>query len=133
MKLSQLSAEFEKLKWRVDQLVQGVASSEFDERVDQLRAHFKQLAAWAKPRGGGKFEIDIEPYKSVGGAPAFMQEHAGLLLGAATILQNIRVRFASNPRKLLERSATIIPRFMPPQTTLGPQRYDQPLKTVSKK
>ena len=117
MKLSQLSAEFKKLEWRVDQLVQGVASSEFDERVGELGAHLKQLETWTKPRAGGKFEVDIEPYKSVGGAPAFMQEHAGLLLGAATILQNIRVRFASSPRKLLERFATTIPRFMSSQTT----------------
>jgi len=95
MKLSQLSAEFEKLKWRVDQLLQGVASGEFDERVGELCAHLKQLEAWTKPRGGGAFEVDIEPYKSVGGAPAFMQEHAGLLLSAATILQNARkVQFA---------------------------------------
>ncbi|MGD8256905.1 MAG: hypothetical protein PVG08_16085 [Desulfobacterales bacterium] len=99
MKLSQLSAEFKKLEWRVDQLVQGVASSEFDERVGELGAHLKQLETWTKPRAGGKFEVDIEPYKSVGGAPAFMQEHAGLLLGAATILQNARkVQFAIRKR-----------------------------------
>ena len=115
MKLSQLSAEFDKLGSRVDQLVQGVVSGEFDQRVDQLEAQLRELKAWTKPRGKGTFEVDIEPYRSSGGAPAFMRRHAGLLLGAATVLRNARkVRFVISKRfGAIDRSDLRVPLTAP--------------------
>jgi len=90
MKLSELHDAFKLLAWRVDQLVQGVAASEFDARVNALEADLRRLQAWTQPRAGGTFEVDIEPYLTEGGAPAFMRERAGVLLAAATALRNAR-------------------------------------------
>ena len=90
MRLSELDQAFEQLRMRANALVQGTLYGVFDQRVNELDHLLHQLQAWTKPGRGGTFEVDIEPYRTVGGAPAFMRERAPILLAAATTLRLAR-------------------------------------------
>jgi hypothetical protein len=88
VKLSELQLKFDELGQRVNRLVKGVPAQAFEGELLLLTKRLSALERWTKPRGGGSFEVDVEPYLSAGGAPAFMRDHAGLLLAAATTLRN---------------------------------------------
>ncbi len=90
MRLSELDAAFEHLRMRANALVQGVAYQAFDQRVNELEQALRQLETWTKPGRGGTFEVDMEPYSEMGGAPAFIRERAWILLAAATTLRTAR-------------------------------------------
>ncbi len=67
-------------------------TSELGADIEALGAIVDRLAPYARARGGGVLELDIEAYQGEGGGglPAFLRDQAMALLNVATVLQRAR-------------------------------------------